>query len=184
MTDNKFNTFCTLLNSANWLQYQDEAGEFLSNSKVADRIAFPVGPKSYPCLVATTYSSAEANEDSQFTRYRANCCFVYLNDAQRLLQAAASVNESVIVEDEDENEFVSSWQNAVTGVSNPGDAELTVLVLGMLKELQEIGAIDFERLMSTVPGVSSKLDEYGKKENQPEDIVEFFKELWAHINAS
>jgi len=182
----KLGSFCTIFNANNWEQYRAEASSFLLQSLPEDaRVDFPSGPKTYPCLVASSYSPKDPTKANEFTYFKVECCFVYLSDAHRLLDAAASVNDSIIVEDEEDGDWPQLLPDAGHGIpaENAGEADLTILVLGMLRELHEIGALKFERLVETLPGVQEKLDEYSKTADQPEDMVDFLKELWSRMNA-
>lgn len=191
---NKLGTFCTLFNADSWKQYQAEVQEMLlsANSTSESKVAFPTAPKGYPCLVAASYKPADATKANEFTYFRVECCFVYLNDAHRLLDAAASVDDSIIVEDEvsgiagllhpDGPRGNAVNFDAVPGAS-PAEADLTILVFAMLKELHGIGAIKFERLQEELPRVQSALEAYGSAQSdKPVDLSEFVASLWGHVN--
>lgn len=189
MSTDKLGTFCTIFNASNWNQYQAEVNELLLTSSSPDeaRVDFPASPKSYPCLVAATPKVSDPTKANDFSYFRVECCFVYLNDAHRLLDAAASVSDSIIVEDEGGlppgvEEFMGSPLEAAAAGS-PEEADLTILVLGMLKELDAIGAIKFDRLMGELPEVQKALESYSQRVEQPESMIDFLKQLWGELNA-
>lgn len=185
---NKLGTFCTIFNASNWTQYQAEVREMLLPSQELGKVEFPADPKGYPCLVASNHKPVDATKANQFTYFSVECCFVYLNDAHRLMDAAASVSDSIIVEDEEGGEglFLSRERDELRDASlgSPADADLTILVLGMLKELHDIGALKFDRLIATMPSVQSAVESYtAKAEDPPEGMLEFLTALWEEINA-
>lgn len=187
---NKLGTFCTIFNASNWTQYRAEVQEMLLPSQEAGKVDFPADPKGYPCLVAANYKPVDATKANQFTYFSVECCFVYLNDAHRLMDAAASVSDSIIVEDEEDMEglglFLPRERDELRDASpgSPADADLTILVLGMLKELHDIGALKFDRLIATMPSVQSAVESYtAKAEDPPEGMLDFLTALWEEINA-
>lgn len=195
---NKLGTFCTIFNASNWTQYQAEVREMLLPSQELGKVEFPADPKGYPCLVASNHKPVDATKANQFTYFSVECCFVYLNDAHRLMDAAASVDDSIIVEDlNDSRDF--GFPRGVQGrrksdflgeddfdeSAGQSESDLTILVLGMLKELHDIGALKFDRLIATLPSVQSALESHtAKVEDPPEGMLELLTALWGEINAN
>ena len=215
MSINKIGTFCTLFNADNWEQYKSEiTASLLIETPQEATVEFGGPPTSYPCLVAAISQPREPDKANNFCYYKMPCCFVYPEDAQRLLDAAVSVSDSIIVEDEDGptphdfDEMYAEWEEdhhrnkgkgrpkltegglpRVLQVVEPlmmedDEADLTVLVLAMLKELEGLGAIKIDRLLDQLEPVQTALHDHASKEYpDPKDLKQFVSELWEAVNA-
>ena len=205
MSINKIGTFCTLFNADNWEQYKSEiTASLLIETPQEATVEFGGPPTSYPCLVAAISQPREPDKANNFCYYKLPCCFVYPADAQRLLDAAVSVSDSIIVEDEDgptPQDFDEMYAEELPKLLAEGglprvlqvveplmmeddEADLTVLVLAMLKELEGLGAIKIDRLLDQLEPVQTALHDHASKEYpDPKDLKQFVSELWEAVNA-
>jgi len=134
---NDFSRFALLTNQQDWEKYKDYVrsqlhGEILPRSVVD----FPQDPTVYPCLVSTTSHQSNVAEPGALQGMQLSCCFVYLQDAQQLLQAAQQTDmQAVPVSTEEAMEATEATPSIQS-----------VLLLATLKELTGLGAVKPERL--------------------------------------
>jgi len=175
----KLDKFCVLPNVEHWVEYKDQVA--ISFGVKTCEIRFPATPKSFPCLVAS--KARVSTEDSE---YEVSSCFVYEDDAKLLLSSSVNVHE----EFEKHVDGMLSEPPWTAGMKiDEGDIipsiepDLSILVLSMLRELVDVGAIKTDRLFAQLKPMTDKIQAFNKSGVDPDSsVTDFIKELWEAVN--
>tara|TARA_R110000751_G_scaffold94131_2_gene183675 strand:- start:2838 stop:3395 length:558 start_codon:yes stop_codon:yes gene_type:complete len=178
----KFNLsgFCVIPNAEHWTEYQDQVAENLDSR--AHDVNFPPSPKKFPCLVASKVKAAAGGSKE----FEVDSCFVYEDDAKLLLSAGVD-HRREFEKSVDEMLAEPPW---TAGMEYPdGDMvptiepDLSILVLSMLRELVDVGAIKPSRLFGQLQPMSDKLQAFHKAGVDPDSsVADFIKDLWKAVN--
>lgn len=174
-----FKDFCVIPNAEHWVEYKDQCSTKL---KVRTHdVSFPPKPKKYPCLVASEVRASE----HEALEFEISSCFVYEDDAKLLLSSSVNVHEE-FKKNIDEMLAEPPWTAGMKideGDGIPGiEPDLSVLVLAMLKELVDVGAIKTDRLFTELQPMAAKLKEFHENGIDPySTVTDFIKELWEAV---
>jgi len=154
---------------ASWTQYQREVSTSLSVAGKPGTVAFAAEPNHFPCLAAAITRPADPTKANDFCEYVVNCCFVYPQDAARLVNAKEQMEDSIL------NESLGSLADPVDynmAAKQPDDedygpTQTGVLLLALVNEMDAVGALDREKLLKEVDWVNDWL-----KDNQANNIEE------------
>ena len=115
-------------------------------------MGFPADPKHYPCLVAALIVMLDGS-DNDAGKYQVNCCYVYPEDAQKLLDVASPKKKAT--------KKPKVFADAATGPMEADNSTLTQLsavLLALVSELESLGAIKQKRLLSEIKRLYKSLD--------------------------
>jgi len=160
-----------------WLQYREAVRKEL----LADRqdksilVEFPSEPVRYPCLAASSAKFDDITQPGSFARIVVSCCYVYLEDAQYLLDKAKQANpnwhpviSAKIEEDDDYDAEYDEYNPTGWGT----------LTLALLLELKEIGALKLDKLTQRMSKVHDWLESQEETGLADSDTVEIVEKLW------
>jgi hypothetical protein len=180
----KFGQLAVLQTGDHWKQYKEELGLELAsqNKNNTAMFEFPKAPAKYPCLVASTMPPGDPTVIGAVIFPQVLCCFVYLDDARQLLAVADKVKTTCqpVVElvSEDEDEQPESKKFSV----KYKPSQIGTLILALALEMNAIGALKKDNLISTVLRVEKWLDA-NADENSKSDLVVILERLWKDQNA-
>lgn len=156
MTDT--NKFAVLTNAGDWQQYRTNivtsvlGGEGPDLFELDSVMNFPAAPQHYPCLVASLIVMLEGVEyDSG--KYQVNCCYVYPEDAQKLLEVATPKKKAA-----KKPKVFADAATSAGEVDSQHGLQLSAVLLALIVELESLGAIKPKRLLSEVKKLHKSLD--------------------------
>ena len=175
-----FKDFCVIPNAEHWVEYKDQCSMKLK-ARTHD-VSFPPNPKKYPCLVASEVKVTASGSKE----FEVSSCFVYEDDAKLLLSSSVNVHDE-FEKNIDEMLAEPPWTAGMKideGDIIPSiEPDLSVLVLAMLKELVDVGAIKTDRLFAELQPMTDKLQAFHKAGVDSEaSVTEFVKELWEAVS--
>lgn len=156
MTDTS--KFAILLNAGDWQKYKTDlvssvlGGEAPDLFELNSFMGFPSDPKRYPCLVASLIVMLDGSASDE-GKYQVNCCYVYPDDAKKLLDAATAKKKTI-----------SKPKVFAEAVAGPVDADavtvtqLSAVLLALVSELESLGAIKQKRLLNEVKRLYKSFD--------------------------
>lgn len=156
MTD--MSKFAVLLHGGDWQKYKaDIVNSVLGNEAVDlfelnSLMGFPAEPKHYPCLVASLIVMLDGS-DNDSGKYQVNCCYVYPEEAQKLLAACPTKKKR--------GQKPKVFADAATGVADVDSTvatQLSAAFLALVSELESIGAIKQKKLLGEVKRLYKLLD--------------------------
>lgn len=168
--NSKLGSFAVIYSKVNWDQYKHEMASHLTEGKPPlsslGAVSFPGDPTEYPCLVASMVIEEDPTKANNFCECRVSCCFVYPSDAQRLMDAQSQLDASIIVDEADEYGLETlSEHHPEDDYDEYAPTQTGVLLLALVNELEDIGALKQERLLKEVKRVEQWLID-----NQPDNI--------------
>lgn len=175
----KIETFCVLPNVEHWVEYKDQVA-ISFGVKTCD-VRFPSTPKTFPCLV--TSKMRVSTEDAE---YELSSCFVYEDDAKLLLSSSVNVHDEF---EKNIDKMLSEppWTAGMRvdeGEIIPSiEPDLSILVLSMLRELVDVGAIKTDRLFAELKPMTDKIQAFNNSGIDPDSsVTDFIKDLWEAVN--
>lgn len=178
---NKFGQLVVLQNRPQWQQYQEELkSEFFQDRlDKSMNLTFPAEPKTYPCLAASLATVNDVTRIGALAQATVSCCFVYPKDAERLQDVVRQSR--------------TDWNPAVDALLNEedfdaleddfGPSDLGTLVLALVMELRELGAVKLDRLTGTMEKVRDWLEDNMEENLEEEDTIQILEKLWKAHNA-
>lgn len=169
-----------------WKRYKEELAIELAKQKASTSVAleFPSDPKKYPCLVAATLPPGDPTQEGAVLFPRVLCCYVYPDDAQRLIDVAKKAETvcqpvvELIPDDEPADEPTPENE-----ISEPAKSvkykpsQVGTLVLALVTELHAIGALKKENLIKAVLRVEKWLAT-NYSHNADKSLVSIIEKLW------
>ena len=187
-----FNKLAVLQSLENWKQYKQDLALELTKEKsaYAAGLEFPKDPKKYPCLVAALSPSFNLVDSNILTFPRITCCFVYPEDAARLLDVVQAndpnfrpIVDGASLPDSDEKEIT-----LMSSAGNPDKAQeleyeykpshVGILVLSLIMEMQAIGALKPEKFVQMVNKIERWLVD-NLDENKSKGPIDILNRLWS-----
>ena len=173
-------SFCVVPNAEHWDAYKDQVANYFKCQ--TNEVSFPPNPKKYPCLVASKVKVTASGSKE----FEVSSCFVYDDDAKLLLSSSVNVRDE-FEKNIDEMLAEPPWTAGMKideGDIIPSiEPDLSVLVLAMLKELVDVGAIKTDRLFAELQPMTDKLQAFHKAGVDSEaSVTEFVKELWEAVS--
>jgi hypothetical protein len=160
----KLGSFAVIYSKVSWDQYRHEMASPLTAGPPGlsspGAVSFPAEPKSFPCLVASMLTPEDPTKANNFCHYRINCCYVYPQDAQRLIAAEAQLDHSLVVDEFEDYMAVGPLAAARDYDEDAGDygpPQTTVLLLALANELEAVGALKRDNLLAEVKRVTKWL---------------------------
>ncbi len=176
----KLEKFCVLPNAEHWAEYKDQAASSF-DVKTCD-VSFSSDPKSFPCLVASKVQVSE----HEALKFEVSSCFVYEDDAKLLLSAGVNVHkdfENHIDEMLSEPPWTAGMKIDENDIIPSIEPDLSILVLSMLRELVDVGAIKTDRLFAELKPMTDKIQAFNKLGIDPDSsVTDFIKDLWEAVN--
>lgn len=154
---NEFKDFAIFRDKADWQSYKsllskELVGESVINNE--DVIHFPKPPKEYPCLAASIVVMGSNDLEPNKNRYKVNCCYVYRNDANKLLDVYAELNTESEVEPElavasSAIQLGGELESALGNLKSAAEyVESSMALVAILaKELDSIGAAKLDKVL-------------------------------------
>jgi hypothetical protein len=187
-----FNKLAVLQSLENWKQYKEELAFELTKEKSAYAVGleFPKDPKKYPCLVAALAPSFNSLDSSILTFPRVTCCFVYPEDAARLLDVvqANDPNFRPVVDGDGPTESLEDEITLLSTAGNPDKAKdadyeykpshVGILVLSLIMEMRAIGALKPEKFVQTVNKIERWLIDH-MDDNKNKGPIDVLNRLWS-----
>lgn len=167
----KLGQFMVLQKRQDWEQAcqlaAKEAAKERGTSKLL--IHFSKHPKAYPCLLAMMVLPVDETQPEAISQVRIACCFVYPEDASRLLEVQQDGQPELL-----EEAIADEAEKQAEYTPNPTAA----LLLGLTAELKAIGALRKGKLMMAVKRAHAWLMDTveGNELSSVEEIVERFWE--------
>ncbi len=186
-----FNKLAVLQSLDSWKQYKEELAFELTRQKsaLASGMQFPKEPKKYPCLVAALAPTSKADNVGTFDFPNVICCFVYPEDASRLLEVVSGNSPSfnpVI----DGDVSVELKADAPESLSDSDDlpksleleyeyrpSQVGILVLSLIVEMRAIGALKPDKFVQTVNKVEQWLIKH-MNTNKDRGPIDILNRLW------
>lgn len=187
-----FNKLAVLQSLENWKQYKEEIAFELTKEKSAygAGLEFPKDPKKYPCLVAALAPNFNLVDSGILTFPRITCCFVYPEDAARLLDVVQS-NDPNFRPVVDGDNLSESSEDEVTLLSTAGNPDkikdsdyeykpshVGILVLSLIMEMRAIGALKPEKFVQTVNKIERWLIDH-MDDNKNKGPIDVLNRLWS-----
>ena len=180
---NKLGSFAVIYSKVNWDQYKHEMSTHLTDLSGPGTVSFPVEPNKFPCLVASMLTPVDPTKANQFCHYRINCCFVYDTDAQRLLDARAQLDHSIVY---DEDEHLPHYHEDHEDPDYDGEylpTQTGVLLLALVNELEAVGAIKRDKLLEEVAVVEEWLVNNQTDNIEDASLESVLKRMWKDKDA-
>ena len=176
----KLEKFCVLPNAEHWAEYKDQVASSF-DVKTCD-VSFAPEPKNYPCLVASKVRVSE----HEALKFEISSCFVYEDDAKLLLSSGVNARED-FEKHVDEMLAEPPWTAGMKideGDIIPSiEPDLSILVLSMLRELVDVGAIKTDRLFAELKPMTDKIQAFNRSGIDPDSsVTDFIKDLWEAVN--
>jgi hypothetical protein len=175
-----------LHDTASWTQYQREVSTSLAASGPGT-VAFVAEPSHFPCLAASVMRPADPTPANDFCQYLVNCCFVYPQDAARLVDAKEQLDDSILtgalgslVEPDpvDYNEAAIQEDEEQYGPTQTG-----VLLLALVNEMDAVGALDRKKLLREVDWVNNWLEENQATNIEENTLAGVLRRMWEDKDA-
>ena len=175
----KLEKFCVLPNAEHWTEYKDQVA--ISFGVKTCNVRFPSVPKNFPCLVAS-----EMRVNTADAEYELSSCFVYEEDAKLLLSSSVNVHEGFekhIDEMLAEPPWTAGMKIDEGDIIPSIEPDLSILVLSMLRELVDVGAIKTDRLFVELKPMTDKVQAFNKSGIDPDlSVTDFIKDLWKAVS--
>jgi hypothetical protein len=176
MTD-KLNRLHLLRNHSSWVQYQQEVATGLVASQDAGSVSFTSEPNRFPCLTAAVIQATEPTVANNFKQYAVNCCFVYPDDATRLLVAAEKPTDLTPVDQ------LSSACSRQSESSEYVPTQMGVLLLALVNEMDAVGALHRDKLLAEVAFVNNWLHVNKTANIEDDSLTGVLQRMWKDKDA-
>ena len=173
--------FAVLSNEKGWDEYRDGIAKSLTGGAHPDEpvstISFPEGPEFFPCLVSSMDTPSEPATDNGFCSHVIRCCFVYVEDAQKLVAVNAYMDTRLT------DNLCGEPEEQVSDSDKYAPTHTAVLLLALVNELEAIGALKRDRLLTELDNVGAWLTE-NQSENLEEDSLSgVLQRMWEDKDA-
>jgi hypothetical protein len=189
---NKLGQFAVIHSKINWDQYRHEMVSHLAEGKHglthAGAVSFPNEPTAFPCLVASMLTPEDPTRANNFCHYRINCCYVYPQDAQRLIDAQAQLDHSIVADEPDSYATLGSLETIPEYIEdhNKGDyvpTQTGALLLALVNELEAIGALKRDKLLAEVKRVEQWLIDNQADNLEDSSLSSVLQRMWRDKDA-
>jgi hypothetical protein len=188
----KIGQFAVIYSKINWDQYCREMVSQLTGGKQglthAGAVSFPDEPTSFPCLVASMLTPDDPTKANKFCHYRINCCYVYPQDAQRLIDAQAQLDHSIVVTEPANYETVGSLDPVPKPTADLNECDYAptqtgVLLLALVNELEAVGALKRDKLLAELKRVEQWLIDNQADNLENASLAAVLQRMWRDKDA-
>lgn len=177
MTD-KLNRLHLLRDHSGWVQYQQEVATGLTDSQCAGGVSFTSEPSRFPCLAAAVIRATEPAAVNDFRQYTVNCCFVYPDDAARLLVATEKTADPIPVDP-----LLPVCDRQPPAAAEYVPTQMGVLLLALVNEMNAIGALHRDKLLAEVTHVSDWLHANKAANLEDDSLTGVLHRMWKDKDA-
>lgn len=172
-----------LRDQSSWGHYCREMTSWLASGQDPEAVSFAEEPRKFPCLVASIVRPADSSQASDFCKYTVNCCFVYPQDAVCLLDAAEQAEGITFSSDNG-----VTRPDSATGRSEAEPAEYSptqtgVLLLALVNEMDAVGALNRDKLLSAVDWVNDWLQAKQAVNIEEVSLAGILRRMWEDKDA-
>ena len=178
---NKLSSFAVVHNHQDWLQYKHEVTNHLlqTNSPSKGAVEFPVDPENFPLLVSSMAHLTDPATKNTLCCFKVSCCYVYQQDADRLLDAVSSTTGSVVVDEvPNEESHIEHHEHEEPDQEDYAPTQTGVLMLALVLEMEAIGALKREKLLAKVQDVTKWLTDNQASNMHDQGLDEILTKLW------
>lgn len=170
---------------ASWAQYQREVSSSLPTGGKSGAVAFVAEPSQFPCLAAAITRPADPTKANDFCQYLVNCCFVYPQDAARLVDAKEQLDDSILGDSLGTLGDPVNYNEAAVQQDDEqyGPTQTGVLLLALTNEMDAVGALDREKLLKEIDWVNDWLQANQTTNIEENTLAGVLRRMWKDKDA-